>query len=401
MDNETIYKILTNTNNIEDNKTKELTEKIKESLLKYKFFDSKILYNADLFQFSCKVNDIFLNKFNIYNSKLLEYINKDTCITCNNKFVKCYGHCLQHIKNVDIISLHTELLAIFNKITDVEKINFKLSIAELMFKIKRSKSISKREIKTYAEEVFNQQKIQEISNKNEEFIINKSILYKELINKYAFTDAEKEKLYKQNNKINFRITYEINDNNLLNVNENIIQIYKLRKLKYEETRLLSFFNNITDIRTIHIDNSDTIVIEILKHNLINRRILYLEQEKTVKINNRVFRSDIFVIIETNNHLLIPIIIEIDEKHHKHVEDIIKNDTLKDIYYISKGVSVIRLEVNNNKISEDNINLIINKLIDVVELNIPIYYFSDTYIENHRVKTGINITQEMLDKHNIK
>ena len=106
MDNETIYKILTNNNdnNVIDTKIKELTKKIKDDIIKYKFFDSKNIYNADFFRNITNIHDLFINKFNIYNSKLLEYINKDKCIECNNNFIKCYGYCLKHIKNLNIIT---------------------------------------------------------------------------------------------------------------------------------------------------------------------------------------------------------------------------------------------------------------------------------------------------------
>ena len=400
MDNETIYRILTNNDDIKDTKLKELIDKMKESLIKYKFFDSKVIYNADFFKYSCKVSDIFINKFNIYNSTLLKYINKDTCIECNNNFIKCYGYCLKHIKNLDIISLHKELLTIFINLSDIEKINLKLSIAEIMFEIKRSKSIIKSKIKTYEDKIFKQQKIIEIIRNNKEFINNNKVSYKELIDKYKLSDKEKEKLFKKNNKIDFRITYEINDDNLLNVNQNIINIFRLRQLIYEETRLISFFNNTDDIRDIHIDTSDYLIIELLKHNLINRRIMYLEREKSIKINKIMYRSDIFMIIETNKYTLMPVIIETDEKHHKNDENIINNDRIKDKHFILQGFSVLRIDINNDKniVEQTNIKLVINKLIDLIELDEPIYYFSDKYIENHRIKSGIIITQEMLDKY---
>ena len=105
-------------------------------------------------------------------------------------------------------------------------------------------------------------------------------------------------------------------------------------------------------------------------------------------------------IETNNNNLMPIIIETDEKHHNNNEDIIINDRIKDKQYILQGFSILRIDIDNNdnSIEQSQINLIINKILDVIELDIPVYYFSDKYIENHRVKSGIIITQEMLDKY---
>jgi hypothetical protein len=129
--------------------------------------------------------------------------------------------------------------------------------------------------------------------------------------------------------------------------------------------------------------------------------VYLEREKPIKINKIIYRSDVFMIIETNKFNLMHVIIETDEKHHKNDEIIINNDRIKDKHFILQGFSILRIDINNdnNIIEQTNINLIINKLIDLIELDIPIYYFSDKYIENHIIKSGIIITQEMINKYN--
>mgnify|MGYP003351088427 FL=1 len=259
---------------------------------------------------------------NIYIN-LLEYINKNTCIECGYNLLKCYGYCMKHINKLDIVTLHKELLTIFEKLTDIEKINLKLSIAEIMFKIKHDKRVLKRKIYEYKDKYLKQPKTAEIIANNKEFINKNNVLYKKIIEKYTLTDKEKRKRYKQISKVDFRLMYEIDDKYLLELSQNIINIFKLKQLIYEETRLLSFFNNTEEIRDIHIDTSDYLVMEILKHNFINRRISYLERERPIKINDVTYRSDIYIMIETNNNNLMPIIIETDERHHNNNEDIIK------------------------------------------------------------------------------
>ena len=122
-----------------------------------------------------------------------EYINKDTCIECGYNLLKCYGYCMKHINKLDIVTLHKELLTIFEKLTNVEKINLKLSIAEIMFKIKRDKIILKRKISEYKDKYLKQPKTAEIIANNKEFINKNNILYKKLIEKYTLTDKEKRK----------------------------------------------------------------------------------------------------------------------------------------------------------------------------------------------------------------
>ena len=71
-------------------------------------------------------------------------------------------------------------MSIFTNLTDIEKINLKLSIAEIMFKLKRSKSHIKSKIHTYEDKVFEQPNIIEIIKNNKEFINNNKVLYKRI-----------------------------------------------------------------------------------------------------------------------------------------------------------------------------------------------------------------------------
>ena len=143
---------------------------------------------------------MFTNKFNIYNSKLLEYINKDTCIECGYNLLKCYGNCMKHINKLDIVTLHKELLTIFENLTDIEKINLKLSIAEIMFKIKHDKRVLKRKIYEYKDKYLKQPKTAEIIANNKEFINKNNVLYKRIIEKYTLTNKEKRKRYSPGNR---------------------------------------------------------------------------------------------------------------------------------------------------------------------------------------------------------
>ena len=390
MDNETLYNIITSK---EENN--EDLNVLRNELLKYKLFNFNIIYNADLLTESYNVSNRFINVFNVYNSKLLEYINKSECVICNLKIVKGYGHCIKHIKNIDIIKLHNELKEIYNNLTDIQKINIKLSIAEIMVKIKTNKMELKQKINKYKQKYIISN---EIINKNKDFISKNKILYKKLMRAYTYTDNERKELFKQGNLINYKYTYETDDKFLLNINQNVINICRFKQIKYEKTRLCSFFNNIDIIPNIYISNSDILIIELLKHELLSRKILYLEREKSIRINTSTYRSDIFMIIETNKYNLLPVIIETDEQHHNNNENIINNDIIKDKYFISNGYSVIHLEISNNLECKD-LSITIDKLIDLIELNRPVYYFNDKYIINHNGDIGLVITKKMLEKFN--
>ena len=114
MDVETIYKFLTEE---EDNEEFII---LKQELVKYKLFDFNILYNADLLFDICTINSRFINDFNIYNSKLLQYINKDKCLVCDLKIIRGFGHCIKHINTINIKEIHQELLEIFKNLTDIQ-----------------------------------------------------------------------------------------------------------------------------------------------------------------------------------------------------------------------------------------------------------------------------------------
>jgi hypothetical protein len=97
-----------------------------------------------------------------------------------------------------------------------------------------------------------------------------------------------------------------------------------------------------------------------------------------------------MIIKTKNNNFIDLIIETDESHH-YTDKTKNSDNVKDIFAITHGIAIIRIDLSESKIITDNIiNFVIKIITDIHFTNKPIYYFCDKYIKFHTPSKGLTI-----------
>jgi len=388
-----------NNNNIEDNNNI-INKHNQVNILKEKFFNLNIIYDPHFITGTYKISDYEDVKENLYNIELFELINKDKCIHCK-LYAKCFGHCILHINKLNLKQLYKFAHFRYNELFDTEKITMKISLFKkiMVMKLERNKlnkiyNFTERHIKPVKVSSF----LKNIIDTNKDFIKNNVLQYTKLVRYY------KNMLNYVTDDV-YRLTYDVLDEYRFNLKKNIMDTFKYKQQFYEEYRLSEIFSN-KHISKIHIDNSDILLINLLRHELLITQIHDLEREKLIVIDKRNFRADIYLELMTRNVEIIPVIIEVDEDHHSISKQIIDNDCIKDKYYVLNGYSVIRIELKTI-VSEEIIKDTINKLVDVIELSKPVYYFSDNYINTHKINkkeiTGINIkiSEEQMNTVNIK
>lgn len=372
--------------------TEEKTKENKE--LEKKFFDPNIIYDKDFITTTYTLTLFKEIKEDLYNIRLFELINLNKCIYCK-LFVKCFGHCLLHINKLNISQLVKFAHMRISELFDSEKMILKISLLKKLTIIKKENYKIKTSHKE-AKKIYSF--LKNIIDTNKDFIKNNVLQYTKLIKYY------KNMLNYVTDDV-YRLTYDVSDDCVYKLKTNILDNFKHKQNEYEKETLINFFSN-KHISKIHIDNSDMLLINLLRHELLITQIHDLEREKLIVIDKRNFRADIYLELMTRNVEIIPVIIEVDEDHHNISKQIIDNDCIKDKYYVLNGYSVIRIELKTI-ITEEIIKDTINKLVDVIELSKPVYYFSDNYINTHKINkkeiTGINIkiSEEDMNTVNIK
>jgi hypothetical protein len=365
--------------------------------IKKRFY--RFLYNINLEKISKKIAQIlstqqFILFENIKNQErdnickcivLLKLIDNNYCELCEN-YGDYFGYCIEHYDQVLIDKYRREFNEIIHN-DEVKRINFMHYYVE--YKLKIRKLINNL-----------------IKIKNEYF----NVTYKTFNFSHQYHNIDKNinknNLHRKNTLFEDNKSYEIikNFKNNNKCEENIINllVFLLKKYIYDEYLLIDILKDSKSITTTtYIGNNNILYNKICKSNIIDQ-IEYIETEKSIKINNHTLRFDIYMIVKifnieddyTTNYY--ELVIETDEQHHHTINsNTIEYDILKDEYCFNNGISLLRLELKNRKIIENDINFALFFIKYLIIHHKPIYYFSDKYINNHRTydKTCDNIDKK--------
>jgi hypothetical protein len=227
-------------------------------------------------------------------------------------------------------------------------------------------------------------------NSNSKFIINNCLAYYMLVKEYNV-----QKYIKKD------IDYTFDVKNVKCINEHSINLLKYRQMIYEYKYLKYFFIENKSYK-IHIDNAENIYTKLLESNSLKDGVISnVELEKGFFINNTRLRSDIYLDVKVLNKkdTYIRTVIEVDEGHHYNKDDAICNDRIKDIYWVQNNFAIIRVDICNRKVNDDDIRDVIRHLIQIHLSGKPLYIFSERYIKSHEINhkhaKGIHITRDML------
>ena len=344
---------------------------------------NKIIYkNFD--DFIIKIINIFKNKQLLLNNKkinitFIKLLDNNYCELCD-KYADYYGFCIEHYDQDKINKYRDDFIENIIKCnnTQTEFINYYFEYHKTLKNyIKKIKLIQKYYFNNiYTLLNFKNQKSYKIHNTK--YINNiYNINYNEL--NVIFDD-----------EISHNIIYNFNSNIQKSHNIIIFLIYLLKKYTYDYINLKMLYKNPQDNinKKTFIGNNNILYNKIYNSKIINN-IEYMETERPLHINNTTLRIDLYIIINSynvNDNTIdyFEIFIECDEKHHYNKNNI-KNDILKDKYCIENNISLLRLEIKNNRIDENEINFCIFFINYIKEYNKSVYYFSDRYIETHKIK----------------
>ncbi len=350
-----------------------------KSLLQFDIINSKIYNNILL---KDEINNI---KFNLFNVELFELFNNNKCKICNNIVIKKMGYCIQHFNKFNGNSLHYDALKKITKLNVNELNELKLSLYKLhndiVIMLRKCINIDESSINNYNifyKTLTNFKK--KLINENKGFIIyGNRIMYKDLINYYNNFNSKKQMNY----------NYDLSQNNFNLIKDIIKNEFKRRQCRNE----LEIFSNLkfnNTIRKLKCDNSEYIFEKIMCNQNINKWTYWVELEKNLLINNKNYRYDLYMIIKTKNNNFIDLIIETDEAHHYN-DNVKRSDNDKDVFAITHGIAIIRIDLSASKIITDNIiKFVIKSITDIHFTNKPIYYFSDKYINFHTPAKGSTI-----------
>lgn len=374
--------------------------------------DIEIVYDYTLYRMYDKFIKNIINNFQnkqliLFKSKhyenrdnicatvsLVKLLDNNYCEKCN-KYSDYFGHCIEHYNQSDINKYRKEFLDQLIKSNKfaAEFIHFHNEYKKILFKhIMNLQTIKKYYFNNiYTQLNFNDQKA---SIKNKEIYINNNIINYDNIN-----------IIFENNT-SYIIIKNMNINNKREQNIIILLIFLLNKFKYDTDIYIDLIkcpdNNIN--KNTFIGNNNILYNKIYNSNLISN-IEYMSVEKTVIIEGHKLRFDLYLIIKTcdfneNKFKYFELYIETDESHHYTNNDVQNSyDVMKDIYCIRNGISLLRLHMKNNKISENNINLCIFFIYYLINIKSPIYYFPQRYI-NTKNKYIKNINNKEIDINDI-
>ena len=332
-----------------------------------------IITNINELKYNFNIDNKNYNIFKIFSSLycLVPECNK---FNCKNGF--CYKHFLN--KNVEEY-VNICISEIKNNYNEIKKIQneYRIFFAEQNkhYCILNNSYL----IYLYTNCNFNIQK--EYIEHNKKYINNKHIDYESINVKFDKNIINKIKLFLKNNDIN-TIDRNINIYNIINL------LHK-KFLNYQ-CGLSNFIYHIRNNKSINtklrkIENNVILYNHILESHLI-KYIDFINTEHSIYISKHVLRADIYLILCINNNYF-EMIIETDEDHHitfdeKYSEKYIKYqkyDYYKDKYAIKKGISIVRIDIKNNKINNENIDLALFCINYVIETQKPLYCFNKKYI----------------------
>jgi hypothetical protein len=221
------------------------------------------------------------------------------------------------------------------------------------------------------------------------------------LNKIANTNIQKEtiinnKKYFNKKFINYKNINTIFDESIKNkiknkeytesdykINIYIMILYLQKKFSNFQINLKFFTYKLKNIeykqKFKKIQNNILLYNKIIDSNVINY-IDYINTEHTINISKHKLRFDIFILLRIDNEY-IKIIIETDEDaHFTYNKKSLKYDYYKDKYSIKNGYSMIRINLNKNKLSNEDIKFVLFCINYIIETKKPIYYFSKKYID---------------------
>ena len=334
---------------------------------------NNIITNINQLKYKFNIDNNNYNLFKIYSSLycLIPNCNK---FNCKNGF--CYTH-FSKKNNEEYVNIC--ISEIKNNNTEIKKIENKYRIffaEQIKYYCILNNSYL---IYLYTNCNFNIQK--EYMLHNQKYINNKHIDYESITVKFDKNIINKIKLFLKNNDIN-TLDRDINIYNIINL------LHK-KFLNYQHG-LSNFIYNIKNNKSINtklrkIENNIILYNRILESHLI-KYIDYINIEHSLYISNHVLRADIYLILCIDNNYF-EMIIETDEDHHitfneKYNEEYtkyLKYDYYKDKYAIKKGISFVRIDINNSKITDKNIDLALFCINYIIETQKPLYYFNKKYI----------------------
>jgi len=345
-----------------------------------------------------------------FNIKLFELMNSKQCIHCKESYypIRLFAHCIKHFNLLNLTQLGNDAKSQIDQISnkdEISKRDFYVSLCTSILKLKKEKylikTICKKNERLHKSDKMICTKLMEKFGKfNQKFIKNNDVLYDDLMKEYN----KREYLEVDN-------LDEIDVKNVKLFNENILNVLKYKQLRTEYSFLKQFFikNKVTDC---HLDNSEYIYYKLLENNKLSACISNLELEKTIKIvdssgKEHSYRADLYLELKTFHKTLyknmkselIKVIIEVDESHHLTDTKCIKNDIIKDQYFIKNGFCIIRVDIARRNINDNDIKDVIKHLVEIQCSRHLRYVFSKAYIKSHDINNqythnkGIHITRE--------
>jgi hypothetical protein len=333
--------------------------------------------------------DEFPSEF--YNIELFKSIDGNSaniyCKHCSNNDypIRLFNHCLKHIYLLNLKDLYNDAVTQMDTLNNNEKDLLRLSLIKIIIKLKLNINGYKK-INRDNFDLLNLKFTD--NNHNGKFIVNNCLSYDALTKEYAV-----DKYIETDNN------YTFDEKNIKCINTHSINLLKFRQMLYEYRVIKSFFIR-NKLYKIHIDNAEIIYTKILECNSLKNGIISnIQLEREFFIDDTVYRSDICLDIKLLNKddSFIRTVIEVDENHHYNDDDAINNDRIKDIYWVRNKYAIIRVDIYNRKVNDDDINDVIRHLIQIHLSAKPLYIFSKRYIKSHEVVNkfakGIHITRE--------
>jgi len=288
--------------------------------------------------------------------KFIKLIDNNYCEMCN-KYADYYGFCIEHYEQekidkyrkdfIDYISINIDDNNIINLCNDYFNQHHKLTL-----EYNRNITWIQQHYFKYIYPLLNF-KVQNNGKINNKKYIN---------NIYNINYDELNVIFDDENA--YDIIYNFN-NKMLKCTQNFIIffIFLLKKYTYDNNKLKMLYKNPKENidKITFIGNNNILYNKIYNSTLINY-IEYMETEKPIHINNTTLRIDLYIIVNSYNvedctNNLFEIYIECDEKQH-YSKNNYNYDIMKDNYCIENNISLLRLEIKNNKISENEINFCI-------------------------------------------
>jgi hypothetical protein len=328
--------------------------------------DPNILYDKVVYN-----NITYMNYFDIinetfFNIKLFELVNRDYCFYCGY-FVRKLGHCFYHLHLLNTAQLIKNANTIREQLNNNEKLLLKLS---LLKKIKQLCLINTKNRHIYMKNIqeydIKNKTHEETIKTNKKYIVNNVIQYDEIIK-----------------SVPEMINLELYDLSLSKQNVKLIKkcqnCFKLVQVRNEYRYIIDYLTT-NSISSIKNDNSDKLLMEIMKNKYIMTFCKIIERERSFNIEHNLYRVDLFIRLNTEDDDFIDLIIELDEEHH-FIKTNTHSDKTKDKYFIENGFSILRIDLSdyNNVLTETIIRSTLYYLSYIIKNNKRIYLFSQKYI----------------------